>query len=400
MIHKIHVFIHRQPFSCYSLAFFRSESNLRKGVTSRPKDYNPIAWMEFFEEQKDITVEQGTFRVYLSKAPAEPGPVVVCMHGGGYSALSWAHFSTEITEMVHCQCLAIDLRGHGDTHTNNDEDLSADTLSNDVIAVLKAMYPEDNAPNFILIGHSMGGAVCVHVADKYELNTLQGVVVIDVVEGTAMEALASMQSFLRSRPTHFKSIQHAIEWSIRSGQIRNVSSAKVSMPGQILNCETNKLATNDIAELTVTPTEATAAPTFSNPLSIPEDEEITDENTEIAPPPAQFQTPIFEDPKKYTWRIDLSKSEKYWVGWFEGLSETFLSLRAAKLLLLAGIDNLDKTLTVGQMQGKFQMQVLARCGHSVHEDQPHEVAEVVGSYLLRNQFVTAAGDFVRRMPAC
>lgn len=326
--------------------------------------------------------------------------MVVCLHGGGYSALSWAHFSIEITEMVHCQCLAIDLRGHGDTHTKDDDDLSAETLSNDVIDVLKAMYPEDSCPNFILIGHSMGGAICVHVADKYRLPTVEGVVVIDVVEGTAMEALASMQSFLRSRPSHFKSIQHAIEWSIRSGQIRNVSSAKVSMPGQILNCQTKKLATNDIAALSQTPSEAhESTTTFTNPLSIPEDEEVTDSNQEATPAP-QFQAPALEDPKKYQWRIDLAKSEKYWVGWFEGLSETFLNLRVAKLLLLAGIDNLDKTLTVGQMQGKFQMQVLARCGHSVHEDQPHEVAEVVGSYLLRNRFVTEAGDFVRRMPAC
>lgn len=30
--------------------------------------------------------------------------------------------------------------------------------------------------------------------------------------GTAMECLASMQSFLRGRPTHFRSIEHAIEW--------------------------------------------------------------------------------------------------------------------------------------------------------------------------------------------
>ena len=30
--------------------------------------------------------------------------------------------------------------------------------------------------------------------------------------GTALEALASMQSFLRGRPSVFKSLEHAIEW--------------------------------------------------------------------------------------------------------------------------------------------------------------------------------------------
>jgi len=107
--------------------------------------------------------------------------------------------------------LAIDLRSHGDTESIDDEDLSAETLATDVGKVMEAIYPE-NAPPMLLIGHSMGGAICVHIAHLNLLPTLIGVTVIDVVEGTAMEALASMQSFLRSRPTHFKSIQQAIEW--------------------------------------------------------------------------------------------------------------------------------------------------------------------------------------------
>ncbi len=77
--------------------------------------------------------------------------------------------------------------------------------------VLEVLYPE-NPPQIMIVGHSMGGAICVHISHMRLIPTLLGCVVIDVVEGTAMEALASMQSFLRSRPSHFKSIQHAIEW--------------------------------------------------------------------------------------------------------------------------------------------------------------------------------------------
>lgn len=71
-----------------------------------------------------------------------------------------------------------------------------------------------------------------------------------------------------------------------------------------------------------------------------------------------------------------------------------------KLLILASIDGLDRTLTVGQMQGKFQLQVLARCGHAVHEDRPHEVAEVIAAYMIRNKFTDATADFARHMPCC
>lgn len=39
----------------------------------------------------------------------------------------------------------------------------------------------------------------------------------------------------------------------------------------------------------------------------------------------------------YTWRVELSKTEKYWDGWFRGLSALFLSCSVPKLLLLAGL---------------------------------------------------------------
>jgi len=65
---------------------------------------------------------------------------------------------------------------------------------------------------FLYLIISMGGAIAVHAAATEQLPTLAGLIVIDVVEGTAMEALASMQSFLRSRPKHFPSLEQAIEW--------------------------------------------------------------------------------------------------------------------------------------------------------------------------------------------
>ncbi|XP_031626536.1 protein phosphatase methylesterase 1 [Contarinia nasturtii] len=364
----------------------------RKG---RQKDYVPTMWNEYFEEKEDVSLnDDQTFRVYFSKRDKEnQKPLLVLLHGGGYNALTWSHFTTEITAIIDCQCLAIDLRGHGDSRVANESDLSANTLANDVGEIISKLYPE-SAPPIMLIGHSMGGAICVHIASLELIPSLIGCVVIDVVEGTAMEALASMQSFLRSRPQYFKSIQQAIEWSIRSGQIRNAASAKVSMPGQIINIETGKLATNELP-LSDAHSDTSSSDSISvfNHSTIAEDEEIDN-----ASQPQNQQSHSNE--KKYTWRINLSKSEQYWSGWFDKLSEKFLNLRVPKLLLLASIDGLDRMLTVGQMQGKFQLQVLARCGHAVHEDRPSEVAEVIASYMIRNKFAETTGDFKQHPPCC
>lgn len=80
-------------------------------------------------------------------------------------------------------------------------------LSRDVAAVIEAIAHDAQV---ILVGHSMGGAIAVRAAPL--IPNLYGLGVIDVVEGTAMDALASMQSFLRSRPSSFSTISQAIEW--------------------------------------------------------------------------------------------------------------------------------------------------------------------------------------------
>jgi len=87
----------------------------------------------------------------------------------------------------------------------------------------------------------------------------------------------------------------------------------------------------------------------------------------------------------YTWAVDLSTTEEYWPGWFKDLSSSFLSAPTAKLLMLAGVDRLDRDLTVGQMQGKFQMLVLPQVGHAIQEDSPDKVAEAIAQFLVRNR---------------
>ena len=94
----------------------------------------------------------------------------------------------------------------------------------------------------------MGGALAVHTALLGQIPALVGVVVVDVVEGTALDALSSMQSFLRGRPKNFPSIDNAVEWALRTAQVKTVESARVSMPGQLMNVKTGECAANEVPE--------------------------------------------------------------------------------------------------------------------------------------------------------
>jgi len=79
-----------------------------------------------------------------------------------------------------------------------------------------------------------GAAVATRVAIRTDLGIeLQGLVNIDVVEGTAMEALPHMSAFLHQRPASFRTQNEAIKYMVTSGQLRKLESAKLSVPPQL-----------------------------------------------------------------------------------------------------------------------------------------------------------------------
>jgi protein phosphatase methylesterase 1 len=116
-----------------------------------------------------------------------------------------------------------------------------------------------------------------------------------------------METYLYTRPTSFPSLAAGIEWHTRSRTIRNLTSARVSVPSLLVE-------TPDSTSPTTTTTNS-----------------------------SQRQS--------WTWRTDLSATKPFWENWFVGLSAKFLEARGGKLLLLAGTDRLDKELMIGQMQG-------------------------------------------------
>lgn len=286
--------------------------------------HSPLDWSGYFDKEEDVTIKGSNNVFHIYEAGSE-GPVVFCLHGGGYSGLSFALSASKIKEKA--RVVAMDLRGHGKSITDNDLDLSIETLCNDVVFVLKSIYG-DSPPAIILAGHSMGGSVAVHVAARKVIPNLHGLVVVDVVEGTAMASLIHMQKILSNRTQFFPTLEKAIEWSVKSGSLRNVESARISVPSTLK----------------------------------------------------------FDESKKcYTYKISLEETEIYWKGWYEGLSEKFLSCPVPKLLLLAGTDRLDRALTIGQMQGKFQMVVVRHTGHPIQEDVPEEFASLILNFLSRNR---------------
>lgn len=134
---------------------------------------------------------------------------------------------------------------------------------------------------------------------------------------------------LKSKQNFFVSLHFTNDWTF------------VSRFCCLCSIVTGKLATHDID----IPQEETIINSAIERGDVIKEE---DETSSSLPPPDKTTT---LQAKKYTWRIDLAKTERHWAGWFNGLSVAFLNVPAPKMLLLAGVDRLDRDLTVGQMQG-------------------------------------------------
>lgn len=268
-----------------------------------------IHWSDYFTQEFYLDQDRpgqghAKFHVYLTPPVNAKAPLLVLHHGAGSSAMTFALMAKEVRKaMPGIGILAVEARDHGSVVWNSDgevdNNLSIDLLSQDLLDMLhltqaKAGWKE--VPTIVLIGHSLGGAVVTDAANKGLLgNKLLGFGVLDVVEGSAIETLTHMQTYLASRPKSFPSLPAAIEWHIRSRTLRNPQSARASVPSLVL------------------------------------------------------QTPD----GRWAWRTELASTEPYWENWFTGMSGKFLKGKGAKLLLLAGTDRLDKELMIGQMQGMF-----------------------------------------------
>jgi protein phosphatase methylesterase 1 len=107
------------------------------------KDYSPLHYKQYFDESRDLKTANGeSFRVYVSgfNNQSPDIPLLLLLHGGGYSGLTWSLFTKYLTNLCLCKVAAIDLRGHGCTLTCNDHDLSIDTLCHDIGNVFKGKF--------------------------------------------------------------------------------------------------------------------------------------------------------------------------------------------------------------------------------------------------------------------
>ena len=253
---------------------------------------SPVDWKKYFPNQ--IMLDKKIPIYYNNNTK---GPNLFCLHGAGHSALSFSLLS-ELSK--NYRLISYDFRAHANNTSEPVDDLSMATLILDtekVLLKINELFPKDNI----------------------------GIIVVDVIEGSAMESLPFMKGVIEKRQNEFSSLNEAISY-MASTQIRNLQSCRVSIPPLLKQVKNQK------------------------------------------------------GKKVYTWKTDLMSTEKFWPDWYKDLSKEFLSIRTPKALILTDTNELDTPLTVGQMQGKFKLGVIKGTGHFIMEDDPMAMMEQINQF--------------------
>lgn len=96
--------------------------------------------------------------------------------------------------------VAWDIRGHGDHRIENETVMDQETLIADTIRMLEFTVERFTNKSIVILGHSMGGSIAIKTMERIEAmgdcqlkKAIKAILIVDVVEGTAMEALPFME---------------------------------------------------------------------------------------------------------------------------------------------------------------------------------------------------------------
>jgi pimeloyl-ACP methyl ester carboxylesterase len=131
-------------------------------------------------------------------------PTVVFLHGGGLTAHTWDVTCLLMRSQYHC--VALDLRGHGDSEWSPEMDYGFETHSRDVEAFVELI---GGADRLAVVGMSLGGLAAIGYAGR-RASRLDALVLVDVGPETRGEGARRIAEFIAA-PAEFDSVEQVVE---------------------------------------------------------------------------------------------------------------------------------------------------------------------------------------------
>jgi esterase len=148
-------------------------------------------------------------------------PPFVFVHGAGLSAASWYRVMSGLRERN--RCLALDLRGHGDSEWSS----GANYLLEDYLSDLQVALAQFGDDPFVLVGSSLGGQIALAYAAA-EPGRVAGLVLVDSGP-RPYRAVHDESSELLQGPITADSIDEFVDRAVRAGDKRSRERIRESL---------------------------------------------------------------------------------------------------------------------------------------------------------------------------
>ena len=132
-------------------------------------------------------------------------PSVLMLHGGGQNRFSWKD-TGQILASQGLHVVALDSRGHGDSDRSPAANYTVEALSADTCEVLRQI-----GRPVVLVGASMGGLTGILAAQEAGPDSVQRLILVDVVPRYEKDGSARIRDFMFSHVHGFDSLEEAAE---------------------------------------------------------------------------------------------------------------------------------------------------------------------------------------------
>jgi esterase len=154
-------------------------------------------------------VPVGEINLHYVEWPTSQAPAgtILFLHGGALQARTWDAVGMLLRDSY--RCIAVDLRGHGESSWSSGRDYQLSAHAADI----SAFIVEKRLEPVILVGHSLGGLIAMTVAASSQ-PAIAALVLVDIAPARSRDGTGRVRDFISSRQT-FQSAEELLEHVLR-----------------------------------------------------------------------------------------------------------------------------------------------------------------------------------------
>lgn len=161
------------------------------------------------------------------------GPSILFLHGGGQTCRTWDVVCHELAQDY--RCIALDLRGHGDSEWSYESDYRIEAYAADTAALIDAL---DLAP-LVIVGMSLGGVTGLHYA-LGQPERVAGFVAVDVGPWVNVEGARPIRQFMQE-VGGLDQLEQFVDAALRLNPRRDARLLRHSLWNNLRSCPDGRL---------------------------------------------------------------------------------------------------------------------------------------------------------------